>query len=613
MSIFNELKRRNVLRVGIAYAVLAWLVMQVADVILNNIEAPDWIFQVIMLLLGIGFLFAMFFSWAFELTPEGLKRESEVDRSQSITSKTGKKLDRLTMGVLVLALGYFAVDKFVLSSDRESAAIEAALEKAGAQIETSDTAVPSTKSEEIVTDRSIAVLPFVNMSSDEEQEYFSDGLSEELLNLLAKIPELRVAARTSSFSLKGKEMQMSEIGQLLNVAHVLEGSVRKSGDRLRITAQLIKTDDGFHMWSETFDRTLDDVFAIQDEIAEKVVKALKLALLGTAPTVAETNPEAYSMILQARHLRHQQSKDSLDQAEQLYKAALELAPDYAEGWAGLAKVYAGQTTTGMINRVEGLKLITGTANRAISLDSQNASAWAVLGTNAVFSNNPKAAANSLQKALQLDPNNLEVLNSAAVLLELLGRQEEAVELLKRVVSRDPVNADGHSGLGRSYRVMGQWDNAIESYQTSLSLTPGRYGSYQGMAESYLFKNELEKALETYQLEPDIEWKTKGTALVYYKQGKMEEFEKTFTELRENWGDEWPSEIAHVYAWIGDNDAAFEWLDKAVIDNEEGLYQQYFQPLLNSLHDDPRWEQFREKTVGSSAEMAAIPFVVNLPD
>jgi hypothetical protein len=223
MSFFNELKRRNVFRVGIAYVVVSWLILQVADVILNNIEAPGWVFHVILLLLGIGFIVVLVFSWVFEMTPEGLKREHEVDRSQSITPQTGKKLDHLITGVLVLALGYFVIDKFVLSAGRDAALVEAALKQAGGRAESGQTAIKPEASTE--PDKSIAVLPFVNMSSDEEQEYFSDGLSEELLNLLAKIPELRVAARTSSFSLKGKDMQMSEVGDTLKVANVLEGSV----------------------------------------------------------------------------------------------------------------------------------------------------------------------------------------------------------------------------------------------------------------------------------------------------------------------------------------------------------------------------------------------------
>jgi TolB-like protein len=271
LSLFNELKRRNVFKVAIAYIVVAWLVLQVADVVLNNITAPGWVFKVLMLFLAIGFPFAAIFAWAFEMTPEGLKRESEVDRSQSITPQTGKKLNMMITGVLVLALGYFAYDKFVVSGQRDAALVEATTQAVTEQVATEQLATTPEAVKE--TNKSIAVLPFVNMSDDASNEYFSDGLSEELLNLLAKIPELKVASRSSAFQFKGEKFDLKVVAQKLDVAHVLEGSVRKAGNQVRITAQLIKAEDGYHMWSETYDRSLDNIFAIQDEISAAVVGA----------------------------------------------------------------------------------------------------------------------------------------------------------------------------------------------------------------------------------------------------------------------------------------------------------------------------------------------------
>jgi len=274
LSLIEELKRRNVFKVAIAYIVMAWLVLQVADVILNNIAAPGWIFKVLMLFLAIGLPFAVFFAWAFELTPEGLKREHEVDRTRSITPDTGRKLNLLITTVLVLALGYFAYDKFVLSANRDAALIEATMQTISEQTATEKVPAQS--------DKSIAVLPFVNMSEEASNEYFSDGISEELLNLLAKIPEIRVIGRTSSFQFKDKNEDLRVIGEMLGVANILEGSVRKSGNTVRVTAQLINAEDGAHLWSDTYDRNLDDVFKVQDEIAEAVVSVLKVKLLGEA-------------------------------------------------------------------------------------------------------------------------------------------------------------------------------------------------------------------------------------------------------------------------------------------------------------------------------------------
>ena len=233
MSFFDELKRRNVFKVVIAYVVSSWLVAQVAELAADSFGAPDWVMKMFITLLALGFPFVIIFSWAFEMTPEGIKKEKDIDRSQSVTATTGQRLNHTIIGLLVLALGYFVFDKFVTTPD-------------GGQLVQATTP----KSAESEQDNSIAVLPFVNMSDDSANEYFSDGLSEELLNLLAKIPELKVAARTSSFHFKGKTGDVADIGKQLKVAHVLEGSVRKSGNQVRITAQLVKTADGYHLWSE---------------------------------------------------------------------------------------------------------------------------------------------------------------------------------------------------------------------------------------------------------------------------------------------------------------------------------------------------------------------------
>src|SRR5210317_618825 len=245
LSFFNELKRRNVFRVGVAYIVVAWLVAQVLQLVFESFGTPEWVMKTVLVLLATGLPFALFFAWAFEMTSEGLKREHEVDRSQSITSETGQKLNYTIIAVLVLALGYFAYDKFALSAGREAELVEATTQAVSEQF--------ASEAPTVESDNSIAVLPFVNMSSDEEQEYFSDGLSEELLNLLAKIPELRVTSRSSAFSYKGKDFKIADVGRELNVSNVLEGSVRKAGNQVRVTAQLIKVDGDEHLWSETYD------------------------------------------------------------------------------------------------------------------------------------------------------------------------------------------------------------------------------------------------------------------------------------------------------------------------------------------------------------------------
>ena len=285
MSFIDELKRRNVIRVGVAYAIVAWFLLQISDLVLENIAAPAWVMQVIMLVLGIGFPIVIIFAWAFEMTPEGIKREKDVDRTTSITHKTGRKLDRMIIGVLVITVGYLLVDKLVLQKTPEVIA----------PVQTAEQSAP------VVDDGpSVAVLPFVNMSGDEENEYFSDGLTETLLHMLAQLPELRVAARTSSFAFKGQNTDITEIAEQLGVAHILEGSVQKADNRVRVTAQLIKADDASHVWSQNYTRPLEDIFAIQDEIAADVADALGASLLAGTTTVASlatSNLSAYDNYL----------------------------------------------------------------------------------------------------------------------------------------------------------------------------------------------------------------------------------------------------------------------------------------------------------------------------
>jgi TolB-like protein len=252
-SVWAELKRRNVVKVAVAYAIVGWLLVEVASTVLPTFEAPQWLLQAFTLFIVLGFPLALIFAWAFELTPEGIKREKDVDRSASITHKTGRKLDFLIIAVLGMAVAYFVVDKFFW-------------------VEKESTITPA------VTEQSVAVLPFVDMSPNKDQEYFSDGIAEELLNQLSKIRGLQVPGRTSTFAFKGQNEDFRVIGEQLHVAHVLEGSIRKAGERVRITVQLVKAADGFHLWSETYDRDLIDIFAIQEEIAKAVAKALSITL-----------------------------------------------------------------------------------------------------------------------------------------------------------------------------------------------------------------------------------------------------------------------------------------------------------------------------------------------
>jgi TolB-like protein len=438
------LKRRNVFRVGIAYVVVAWLVLQVADVILNNIAAPGWVFHVTLMMLGIGFVVVLVFAWVFEMTPEGLKREREVDRTRSITPQTGKKLDRLITGMLVLALGYFVIDKFVLSAHRETAAVQAALEEAGARAVAVAEPVAPAPAVPDEPEKSIAVLPFVNMSDDAGNEYFSDGISEEILNALAKVKELKVAGRTSSFAFKGQNEDLRRIGETLGVRNILEGSVRKAGNKVRVTAQLVKVDDGFHLWSETYDRELNDVFAIQDEIAAAILHEMKATLLegdGGLVSAARTQSEVYDLYLLAKQRMYERTELTLQSAADLLDKAIALDPAYAPAWAqrGIAEMLLSDTSYGKIPHALSLSQARIYLDKALELDENLAEGWAGMG---LYYNGPPPqrakGIEALERALSINPNLINAGNWLTMAYWGVNRATESMALLDEITGRDPL-------------------------------------------------------------------------------------------------------------------------------------------------------------------------------
>ena len=609
MSFFKELKRRNVFRVGAAYIIITWLVAQVLQLVFESFGTPDWVIKTVLVLLAAGLPFSLFFAWAFEMTPEGIKREHEVDRTQSITTHTGKKLDYMIIGVLALSLTYLAYDKFVLSTGRETAAIESAVEAATSQALTEQAAIEAAAAQ---SRKSIAVLPFINMSDDASNEFFSDGMSEELLNLLAKIPELRVTSRSSAFSYKGKDFKITDVGRDLNVAYVLEGSVRKVGNQVRITAQLIRVDGDVHLWSETYDRSLDNIFAIQDEIAASVVAQLKLKLFADVPTVQETDPEAYALFLQARHLSNLLTPEGWEQANVLYQQAIAIDPDYANSWAGLSRNYVNLTGYNLLPPEEGIRKAREAANQALAIDPKNAMAYSSLGWIAMTYNDELVvAARHYERAMELEPTNLSVIRNSAMLVMRLGRLDEAIALGEFATTHDPVNPVAFLNMSDRYIRAERLDEAIKSARTALWLSPGIGGARYRLGEAFLRKGLPEQALAFFSLEEDEEWRVKGTALASYDLGRLTEYEKAFAELRERWGGRWPIEIAHVYAWIGDADEVFYWLEKELEVN--GLSGVMVDNFFTSLHDDPRWQPLLEKGGVSADQLAAIEFKVTLPN
>jgi TolB-like protein/Tfp pilus assembly protein PilF len=445
--------------VGVAYLITAWVLLQIADLVLQNIHAPDWVIQAFMLALGLGFPVVVIFAWAFEMTPEGIKKEKDVDRTQSITSKTGRKLDFTIIGVLAVAVVLLLADRFTPGSeDKPGAPTPSTSSQTAQRSGIQAPAAPKAKS--------VAVLPFVNMSSDPEQEYFSDGISEEILNALAQVKDLKVAGRTSSFAFKGQNLDLRQIGETLGVENILEGSVRKSGSKVRITAQLIQVEDGFHLWSDTFDRELDDVFAIQDEIASNILEQLKAHLLEgeqAALVATRANSEAYDLYLLAKQRIYERSKPTLEAAAELLDKAIAIDAGYAPAYAqrGITAILLSDEDYGTIPTEQAVAQAKLYIDQALRLDPGDAEAWAGLGL--YYLNRPGKTAESIEaldKALSINPNLVDASNWLQAAYGRAGRLAEAMRILEQLVERDPLYRPGISNITGFYVNTGKVDQAL---------------------------------------------------------------------------------------------------------------------------------------------------------
>ena len=473
MSFIKELKRRNVIRVAIAYGIAAWLLIEITATTFPILKLPDWSVTLVTVLVLIGFPLALIFAWAFELTPEGLKKEKDVDRSESITHITGRKLDFAIISALVLALVYFAYDEFVIEPAQES---DSAPEIIATEVQ-----------------QSIAVLPFVNMSSDPEQEYFSDGLSEDILNLLAKIPELRVIARTSSFAFKDKNEDVRVIGQMLGVRTLLEGSVRKSGDRVRITAQLIDVSDGAHIWSETYDRTLNDIFAVQDDVAAAIIDALQIHV-GVNPTRGRPteNTEAYALFLKARsQLYVFESRD----AGEILLEAIELDPGFAEAYELLAYSYWLQAGTG-IPAAEGQKLMGEAAGKALAIDSDLLFAQALFASANIENYSYLREIEAFERTVREAQTNSLARDALITDLTEAGYLREAVGLAEQWVDLDRLSPLANFRLFETLYSVGRTGEAAAALDLAHQLGAG--GQYWYLGVVNLVEGRDEAAIANFE-------------------------------------------------------------------------------------------------------------------
>jgi TolB-like protein len=436
MSFFEELKRRNVVRVGLAYAVIGWVLAQVGEFAFENFGAPEWVLKTFVVLLLLGLPIVLFLAWAFEVTPEGIKHEKDVDRSQSITSRTGRKLDLTIIGVLAIALAYFVFDKF--SGD--------------------DSAIASGE------EQSIAVLPFANMSDD--SDHFADGLTEELLNLLAQNRDLKVAGRTSSFAFKGRNEDLRAIGDALGVSKVLEGSVRRSGQQVRITAQLINVEDGFHIWSATYDNAMEDIFAVQDQVGGAISDALKLHLTPAAKRLTN-NPDAYALYLEAVALSSLANEGDILEGIELLNRATTLDPQFAVAFE-LKALFHWMNAGGHVSAKAGQAQVYEAAIKALAIDPTLPAAIALSKTANPTDWSWIIEIDALETLAKSD-RSARVLDTYGYDLAVTGYFAEAEKMHREVLARDPLSRNAWWRLAEVLFAQGRNAEARQAARKSADL------------------------------------------------------------------------------------------------------------------------------------------------
>jgi TolB-like protein len=604
MSFLTELKRRNVVRMAGLYLVGAWLLVQVAGTVLPMFGAPDWIARSIVILLGIGFVPALVFSWAFELTPQGLKRDEDVRPEQSIAPQTARRMDRMIIVVLALALAYFCFDKFVLTPRRE-AALVAATEKS---IATRPPVEPKSANA-----NSVAVLPFDNLSEDRENEYFSDGISEELLTVLQKIPGLHVAARTSAFSFKDRKTTTAqEIGQKLGVANLVEGSVRKADNTVRIAARLSRAATGEQLWSESYTRNLKDVFAVQSEIAQTIVAQLRGKLGGAVAQRVQatvlggtTNPAAYEQFLQGRYYLNRFSIADLDKGRAFLERACELDPNFPLAWALLSQVWT--LKTGWSDRLTRAEFVADlahareTAERALQLDPDLPEALtARFSIQFLFDFDWKGGAETIKRAQALAPSDPVILISAAQVAGIFGDHARAVDLARQAVALDPVNAQVRVYLANALLQARRPAESRAAYERVTELNPSAPWAFAGSGMAYLVEGKNAEALAAAEHETSEFARLVVSAVALWNLHRKAESDVLLASLIRDNSDGGAYQIAEIYSCRGDKEQAFAWLERARRQQDGGLAYYPNDPLLDPLRSDPRWAAF-QRSLGRAAD------------
>jgi len=564
VSFIAELKRRNVFKVGIAYLVGAWLLIQVADILLDSIGAPTWVLQTIFVLLGVGFFIAVIFAWAFELTPDGVKREKEVDRSQSITPQTGKKLNNAILVLMALAIGYLLFDKFSSQPGSEPLSPQKSQQEASAE---QKMALTPTEAEPTIKRQSIAVLPFDNRSRNVDDEYFTEGIHDDLLTNLARIGALKVISRTSVTKYKDTEKTIPEIARELGVATIMEGAVQRSGNTVRINVQLIDANTDEHLWAEIFDRelTAENLFAIQSEISEKIATALEATLSPEETQRINEFPtqslEAYNAYMRGRQLLPQRNSKDLEMAMASFRHAVELDPQFALAWVGIAECAVLLNSHGTLNPDEQMEIVQDAVNRALEINPNLGEAYVSKGSLLNSLKQDKQAEAAYKRAIELSPNYATAYHWYAILIsDTNDRFKESLDLIDKAIELDPLSPILRMVKAIIYGRMGRFADEETTYRQLISSNP-EFSPGMGSIARNLYARHLG------QLDEAVTWAQKANKA---DPGKINILTIEYS-LWLSMNDDARAQI--IYRQMEDLDAGNSWLPSARswMDTKNGRY------------------------------------------
>ena len=591
-TLFAELKRRNVYKVAVAYAVVAWVLIQAASIFFPAFDAPPWVMKIFIIVIIFGFPMALIFSWAFEITPEGIKLESEIEPSKSIKQRTGRKIVAVTIALAVLAAGLFVYQ--LVGRDRWARRFN---------LETAEGGRPGGAS--IPADqKSIAVLPFVNMSADKNDEYLSDGMTEELINVLAKVPGLRVPGRTSCFAFKGKNEEdiFRKVGDQLHVGTVLEGSVRKAGDKLRVTAQLINVSDGYHLRSKDYDGDVKDILNFQSNVAEQVVQALQVKLGGEGTRVLAKkpteNPEAHRLYLLGRYEFAKYTQTGWNNAIRYYEQALKLDPNYALAYCGLADNYAYMGSVVMPEK-EAIAKEKEFAQKALELDPELAEAHMSLALTLVADYDWRNGLKEFDRALELNPNLAFAYELQAWTLNGLGRFDEAIAKTRKAVELDPLNPFFQMSLSFYQYWARQYDDAIAQARKTLEMDPNSAISHVLLGLSFLKKGDTAGAiaeLEKSKAPDPGAWYQGFLGYAYAISGDRAKAEEALRELEQLAKRQYvsPTAFATIYLGLGQKEKCLDSLEKAYEEQDSACWYLKIDQIYDSVRNEPRFQAILKK-------------------